>query len=546
MSVVRIHAVYPVLAAILAGCASVAKDPVQTGSPSQGSVPPARALPVTDRSEVAARDARAGVVAVAPDAAASRPGGDPEGAPGATPTGIVPAPPPKPQAGPPPEPQAGPSPAPETSDGYANASILQSATFRRQFTASYIAETDIEPSLNDDEREVLSRAIELLGEKKFSQASAVLSKACTGRHSAVLDFTRAHVLVEQDMLTDAAAAYQSAIDKHPKFRRAWQGLGQVWFRLGEHARLVPALTKVIGLGGGSGLTYGLLGVAYSKLGRHLSAESAFRMATLLDPQTKDWKMGLAESFFNQQRFAEVVALCGSLLAEQPDSVQLWLIQANAYVGLQQPQKAAENFELVDRLGGSTVEILHLLGDIYVNEKLLGLAANAYLRGMEKDPKGDPKRGLRAAKVLAARGGLEATRLVADRLEALFGDQLGNDDRKELLRLRARVALAEGGNDQQAVILEQIIKLDPLDGEALILLGRYHGRNDRAEQALFCFERAADVPGFESRAKLAQAEMLVRQRKYRAALPLLRRSQELDANESVREFLAKVERAANNR
>ena len=42
-----------------------------------------------------------------------------------------------------------------------------------------------------------------------------------------------------------------------------------------------------------------------------------------------------------------------LLEENPTSSMLWLLQANAFIGLEQPLRAAENFEMVDALGKST-------------------------------------------------------------------------------------------------------------------------------------------------------------------------------------------------
>ena len=146
---------------------------------------------------------------------------------------------------------------------------------------------------------------------------------------------------------------------------------------------------MVELGGGDALTYGLLGYAYSSVENNLSAESAYRMAILLDPVTVDWKMGLARSLFKQESYSQAVALCGRLITDQPDRADLWLLQANAYIWLKQPLKAAENYEFVDRLGKSTVDSLNMLGDIYTNEELFEMAVNSYIRAMEKIPRAVP-------------------------------------------------------------------------------------------------------------------------------------------------------------
>ena len=73
-------------------------------------------------------------------------------------------------------------------------------------------------------------------------------------------------------------------------------------RTGDMPAAIRALTKMIELGGGDGLTYGLLGQAYASQNDFLSAESAYRQALLLSPDSLDWKLGLTRCLFKQQRY----------------------------------------------------------------------------------------------------------------------------------------------------------------------------------------------------------------------------------------------------
>jgi tetratricopeptide (TPR) repeat protein len=424
----------------------------------------------------------------------------------------------------------------------AELALLHDPTFKKRFVESYLSETEVEPSVTVLERDRLQEVLELISSDKLDEAERLLEKQGVKDSSAVFDFMLAHIRYEKEEYARAAASYRSAIEKHPKFRRAWQGLGQVRFRQGDFARVVKALTRVITLGGGDGSTYGLLGVAYANVGNHVSAESAFRMAALLDPDRMDWKLLLAESLFKQQRYADVVALCNTLIAEKSGNPRLWVIQANAYVGLDKPLRAAENLEFVDRLGKSTAATLNLLGDIYVNEKLFELAGDAYIRALEKDPRGY-RRAIRAAQDLAARGGLDESGKLVQRIEASCGKQLETGERKDLLRLRARVAMASGASEEEARVLEEIVELDPLDGEALILLGQHASRAGNPDKAIFYYERAAGLEKFEADAKVRHAQLLVGQGKYAEALPLLRSAQSLKPREHVQAYLEQVERAA---
>ena len=417
--------------------------------------------------------------------------------------------------------------------------------FRRQFTESYLAETEIEPRVTAAERDQMQKVMELLTAEQLPKAAELLRGAQSPAASAVIDFTLANVHFQLEQFDEALAAYQVAVDKYPKFRRAWQNMGLIATRRNDFEGAARAFTRVLELGGGNATTYGLLGFAHANLNRQIAAESAYRMAALLDPATLDWKMQLARTFFKQERYADAATLCGQLIAENGDKHDLWMLQANAYLGMKQSLKAAENFEIVDKMGHSTADSLYLLGDIYVNEELYDLAAGAYLRGFAK--KADTTvRAIRAAKVLATRSATEQARTLLDKIAATETSKLTSDERKDLLKLRARLAMADGASDEEARILEEIVTFDPLDGDALILLGQHSARHGAPEKAVFYYERAASIPTFEADAKIRHAQLLVGQRRYAEALPLLRRAQTVKPRENIQDYLEQVERAGQTR
>jgi len=424
--------------------------------------------------------------------------------------------------------------------------LWNSDSFKKQFAESYIASTDIEPRVTMIERDQMQKVLELISSDKMDDAAKMLAKQRGDAASAVFDFTLANIYFQQEKLDEAVPVYEIAVEKYPKFRRAWRNLGLIHVRQGEFEKALPALTKVIELGGGDSLTYGLLGFAYSSIENNLAAESAYRQAVLLDPVTMDWKMGLARALFKQERYSEAAALCSSLIESDPARADLWLLQANAFVGLSKPLKAAENYELVDSLGASTVDSLNMLGDIYVNEGLFEMAVNAYIRAMEKNPDRNAERPIRASKVLVTRGALEETKALIERIEEMHGAHLGQVDKKDLLKLRARIAVAEGQGEEEVNVLEEIVALDPLDGEALILLGQHAGRSNEPEKAIFYYERAESLEKYEADAKVRHAQLLVGQGKYTEALSLLRRAQELKPREDIQKYLDQVERVAKSR
>jgi tetratricopeptide (TPR) repeat protein len=434
----------------------------------------------------------------------------------------------------------------ERTQGEVELALWNDPAFRRALVESYLAETELEPKVLEEEREPLSTVLELVSKDRLAEAAREVALLATPTASAVFDFTKANIHLQREELTEAAAGYQVAVEKFPKFRRAWKNLALVRLRRGEFEPARRAFTRVLELGGGDGFTYGLLAFTHANLGHPLAAESAYRQAVLLDPATPDWKMGLAKSFFDQKRFADAAALCGEMLAADPERHDLWLLQANAFLGQGQAMRAAENYELLERMGSSSVASLNSLGDIYVNEGLHELAVRSYVAALERFPEATPERALRAAKVMSASGAREETKTLSERIQALRGATLAEGERKDLLKLRARIAVAEGAGEEEARVLEEIVALDPLDGEALLLLGQHAARGGDAEKAAFYYERAAGLEKFEADAKVRHAQLLVGQGRYAEALPLLRRAQQLQPRDSVADYLKGVERAAQGR
>ena len=423
--------------------------------------------------------------------------------------------------------------------------IWNDPTFQRQFLGSYGFQAEIEPKVSVVERQQMERLIPLLGSDPAA-AAAGLIKITSPASSALFDFMLGNIRFQDNRLEEAATHYEAALGKFPSFRRAHKNLALVQVRQGSFDPAIRSLGRVIELGGGDGVTYGLLGHAYSSSSQFTSAESAYRAAVLLQPDTLDWKLGLTQSLLRQQKFAEVAALCEELIARHPARADLWLLQASARIGLGQPRKAAENYELVRRMGKANAPILHMLGDIYVNEGVWEMALRAYRQAVEIDPAQALQRPLRNVEALAQRGALAEARSLLDLVRQTWGERLDAAERRTLLRLEARLAVAEGAGGEAVQVLEQIVALDPLDGEALLLLGQHYARAGDAERAVFYYERAGGLEATEAEAKIRQAQILVGQSKYREAVPLLKRAQELKPRDDVGRYLEQVERLARAR
>jgi len=434
----------------------------------------------------------------------------------------------------------------KTDDGL---SLWTDPGFQKQFMASYGALAEYEPRVSPPEKLELEKILQLMATNQPA-ALLELESAAKPDASALFDFTLGNFYFQQDNAEKAAAAYKMATSKFPSFRRAFKNLGLTSVRLQRHEDAIKALSRLVELGGGDGLSYGLLGYSLSATGQFVSAESAYRNAVLLQPDALDWKLGLTQAVLKQRKFGEAVSLCDELLAKYPDRADFWLLQANAWLGQDQPMKAAEDFEIVARMGKATFQTYYTLGDIYTNAGLYDLAANAYKQAIVAKPDQELDRPLRSVEVLAQRDAVPQARELLAQVRESSASGMDDVGKKRVLRLDARLAMSEGGADgatdgsaEAAAVksLEEIVALDPLDGEALMLLGQHYTKAKEIDRAIFYYERASSLEPFEADAKVRQAQLLVTQNKYREAVPLLKRAQELKPRDEVARYLDQVER-----
>jgi tetratricopeptide (TPR) repeat protein len=424
--------------------------------------------------------------------------------------------------------------------------IWNDPVFKKEFIAYYGINAEVEPRITPEEVSILEKLRPLMAED-LPKAEDMLKNRMKPDCSAILDFTLGGIQFQQDKMTEALGNYQKAVEKFPSFRRAWRNLGLIYVRSGKYDDAISAFTRMIQLGGGDAYSFGLLGFAYAAKQDYQASEAAYRNALLLQPENTEWRLGITRCVFKQQKFEDAVTLLEVLIGRYPEKTEFWLLQAQAYLAMKKPLKAAVCLEAVDRLGKSTVDSLHTLGDIYVSENLTDLAANAYLRAVDVDAKQPFARPLQSAEMLAARGALTQARQVATHIREAWDKQLGEADRRKLLKLEARLSMAEGaGSTETASVLEEIVKLDPLDGEALMLLGKHYSRQNEPDRAIFYYERAASLEAFEVNAKIRQAQVLVGLGRYAEAIPLLRRAQEVKPHDDIARYLDQVERIAKTR
>ncbi|MGZ0655265.1 tetratricopeptide repeat protein [Coraliomargarita sp. W4R72] len=419
-------------------------------------------------------------------------------------------------------------------------SIWDDADFVKSFTASYGVLSPYEPEVTDAERDVLRRLLNVI--KSDPRAAIIeLEQEIETKSSAAFDFILANLYFQEGDLNNAAQAYRKALRKYPNFRRAHKNLGLVLVQDGKLSAAIPALSKALELGDVDGRSYGLLGYSYLTEQLYYPAEAAYRQAILMQPKVRDWKLGLARCLVETENFKGAIALFDTLIKQEPDNADFWLLQANAYIGLNNNSAAAQNLEVVRRMGKADSRSLTMLGDIYMNQSHPELALSAYLSALKQSGV-NSQALMRSAKLFTQTGNFaEAKALIAQIREQV--SQLSEANQLSLMTLEAKIARSEGDEDAAFTILKQIVERDVLNGDALIELGNYYAEHDDFERAVNRYEQAQMINDFERPALIAHAQALIRKKNYQEALLRLNRALELKADRYLADYVERIERAA---
>ena len=134
---------------------------------------------------------------------------------------------------------------------------------------------------------------------------------------------------------------------------------------------------------------------------------------------------------------------------------------------------------------------------------------------------------------------EAAELIV-KIKRLYRGRSTEDEDLTLLTMQSLIAIARGEGEKAKAMLEEIIKRDPDQGRAMLILGNFYGREGNTERALELFDQARELDDFKAEALVMHAQLLARVKEYVEAAELLREAQEIEFKENVADFLEQVE------
>ena len=445
-------------------------------------------------------------------------------------------------------------------------SLFRDPQFIKEFVGSYGILSDVEPQVSAEEQVLLASVRELFEASRFNEAEAAINtyieeagkttrrKKVATEISPAMIFVLGNLYFQADRPKEARARFLEAIDRFPRFRRAYTNLGFLYISQNQTDLALPMFQRAVELGESSGRVYGLIGYCHLLRKNPLAAENAYRQAYLLDPNARDWKLGLAQSLMAQEKYPDAASMLGALIEENPGDKQLWLQQTNAYLALDRKSDAITNLEILSRKGAADETSLNLLGNLHMDNNQPQLALIAYLAAIDKASTLDVPRALKSARILISYGSPEKAGTFIERIRAKTGKTLSPADNTELLLTEARVAQATKQMDRVSAILNQLAESDPTNGEVLLELARHYDLQSRDEEdgekhtalvaeARTNYQLALRNETVAYQANLGLGQLLVRERRYPEALPLLQAALAIKKSETLEQYTSRVRRAA---
>jgi tetratricopeptide (TPR) repeat protein len=186
-------------------------------------------------------------------------------------------------------------------------------------------------------------------------------------------------------------------------------------------------------------------------------------------------------------------------------------------------------------GVAGVPELTLLGDLYADQNLVPEAAEIYHRVLVASPEIGGQKLLHYAQVLISAGRLQEAEGVLARIKSQGADA----EAVELIQTRADLFGAQRKWPEARRELDKVLKLEPLNGRALVSLGRAYAAEDNIPRATLAFEAAYHVPNSTYVASLELANIELKNRHYAKSVEYLQKALSIERTDAVEDFLTRV-------
>ncbi len=411
-----------------------------------------------------------------------------------------------------------------------------SAEARRIINDSYNFRKNQEPEMTEEEYALYEKIVAMIAVKP-EFAFTLLEPLVSGAQprSPAFELVAGNLYFTNGRNDLAERHYRRALGRLPSFSRAWLNLGSLYYAQARYAEAGDCLVKAVEGGERDAHTLGLLAFCLERTGRKTAAEMDYIQALGLEPDGADYLEGLVRIYYDSKRYAPAEALLEQLIRLKPGERRHWLLYAAVLSAEDRKLDALAVLQAADGLGLLDATGLATLGDLCAQLQFYPEATDAFQRLRALNPELGADRLLLLARVLIGGGQFDA----AEKVLGAINSELSRPNQIAFLQARADLAAARERWAEAKAPLEALLALDPLNGRALLGLGRvYKSANDLAHADVL-FESAARQPETAHRACLELADDALRLRRYARGLDYLERAAAIERTPVLQQYITKV-------
>jgi tetratricopeptide (TPR) repeat protein len=393
-----------------------------------------------------------------------------------------------------------------------------------------------EPEMTAEEYALYERVVTMIS-TNVAFALRMLEAMTDDREpsSPAFEFILGNVYYAADQIAEAEKSYRSAVTRYPDFRRAWVNLGVLYYTADRFAEAIPCLSKAVVLGDRDPATFGLLAYCLEKEGNVVSAEMAYMQALNSDPENSDWKEGLLRIYIVGRQYGRAESLARVLIKERPTESRLWMTHANILLSQGRKIEAAVLLEAAAGIGVAGPDEILLLGDLYAEQGLAEEAVAMYAKSFDSAHARGEEKILHYVRVLTAAGKLQE----AENALAALGAAATPEGRLAQMQCRADLHVARQQWPEARAEAEALLKIAPLNGSALLTVGRAYSEERDISRAMLAYEAAYRIPESTYRASLELASIELKNRRYEKSIEYLEKALSIQKSDTVEDYLARV-------
>jgi Tfp pilus assembly protein PilF len=407
---------------------------------------------------------------------------------------------------------------------------------KRIINESYSIKRNAEPEMTEEEYALYEKIVDMIAVQP-EIALKLLETLIAGseKQSPAFEFVLGNIYYSNNRADLAEQHYRKAIAAYPNFTRVWSNLGALLYGQGRYEEAGKCLTKTIESGDRDAHTLGLLAYCLEITGHKTAAEMDYIQALGLDPGNTDYIEGLVGLYYDGHQFERAESLLRQLVRLKPEDRHNWLLYANVLISQSRPLEAIALLEAARGLDLLETDGLLVLGDLYLKGHFFREATETFSQLRKNSVKLSAECLLACAESLTSLGKLPA----AEEALAAINFEVPAEDRVRLHLARAELFSARHDDRQQKEQLDAALALEPLNGKALLAIGRYHKEHEDMARADIALEAASSQPDSAYRACIELADVALKTRRYERGLEYLERAMSLDKTIPLQTYIAKV-------